>query len=73
MTNITKNFINYNILFFTINNLLTFKIIKKKICVHNNNNNNEIYYYYYYYYYYYTHMASSIFKVILHLIVMIDT
>ena len=72
MTNITKNFINYNILFFTINNLLTFKIIKKKICVHNNNNN-EIYYYYYYYYYYYTHMASSIFKVILHLIVMIDT
>ena len=68
MTNITKIFINYNILFFTINNLLTFKIIKKKICVHNNNNN-EIYYYYYYY----THMASSIFKVILHLIVMIDT
>ena len=66
MTNITKNFINYNILFFTINNLLTFKIIKKKNCVHNNNNN-EIYYYYY------THMASSIFKVILHLIVMIDT
>ena len=66
MTNITKNFINYNILFFTINNLLTFKIIKKKICVHNNNNN-EIYYYYC------THMASSIFKVILHLIVMIDT
>ena len=72
MTNITKNFTNYNTLFFTINNLLTFKIIKKKICVHNNNNN-EIYYYYYYYYYYYTHMASSIFKVILHLIVMIDT
>ena len=66
MTNITKNFTNYNILFFTINNLLTFKIIKKKNCVHNNNNN-EIYYYYY------THMASSIFKVILHLIVMIDT
>ena len=66
MTNITKKFINYNILFFTINNLLTFKIIKKKNCVHNNNNN-EIYYYYY------THMASSIFKVILHLIVMIDT
>ena len=66
MTNITKIFINYNILFFTINNLLTFKIIKKKNCVHNNNNN-EIYYYYY------THMASSIFKVILHLIVMIDT
>ena len=66
MTNITKIFINYNILFFTINNLLTFKIIKKKNCVHNNNNN-EIYYYYY------THMASSIFKVILHVIVMIDT
>ena len=66
MTNITKNFTNYNTLFFTINNLLTFKIIKKKNCVHNNNNN-EIYYYYY------THMASSIFKVILHLIVMIDT
>ena len=41
MTNITKNFTNYNILFFTINNLLTFKIIKKKKknCVHNNNNN----------------------------------
>ena len=38
MTNITKNFTNYNILFFTINNLLTFKIIKKN-CVHNNNNN----------------------------------
>ena len=40
MTNITKNFTNYNTLFFTINNLLTFKIIKKKKnCVHNNNNN----------------------------------
>ena len=39
MTNITKNFTNYNILFFTINNLLNFKIIKKKNCVHNNNNN----------------------------------
>ena len=39
MTNITKNFTNYNILFFTINNLLTFKIIKKKKnCVHNNEN-----------------------------------